>query len=390
MNYINTIKIYSLAKESRIPDSEIHHILRLHGNDNRLQRCSYLVDRSGTTESLLSTQVHQRFSIPLSGSEKFDLTWEDINCSRALEIENQSTDYRDTYFFWSGGIDSTNALVAIIKNCSEDFKKNLVIACNDDSIWENPFFYQHHVKDRFPRRINSTEFEIQTAVKDSLSITGDHLSRLCGANMFLNWSKWHPHNNSKVNDVTDLVIDFFSHMIGNRETAAWYFQIICDSIKNNHLEIERVHDWLWWVEFNWAWVSEYYYYLRSASQELDDAWLQKHNQNYRAWYGSDDFQRWAINNDIGNKYDLRHNLIKKAAREYIFEFDKNQWYYHFKSRMSSMPRSFELVGNQDIWAVSSDDRIFRKNIEHLTQETLTDLLDEIRTFDAISYPHQPV
>jgi len=391
MNFISTHKIYSLAKTSGIPDSEIHHIIRLHGNDNLLQRTSYLVDRTGTTESLLSTQLHQRFSIPLCGwGGKFDLNWEETNCSRALEIENQSANYRDTYFFWSGGIDSTNALVAIIKNCSEDFKKNLVIACNDDSIWENPFFYQHHIKDRFTRRINSTEFEIQTAVRDSLAITGDHMSRLFGSNMFLNWSKWHAGNNPKVKDATDSVIDFFSHMIGDRETAAWYFQIICDSIKNNDLEIETVHDWLWWVEFNWAWISDYYYHLRSASQELDDAWLQKYNQNFRAWYGSDDFQRWALSNDISNKYDLRHNLIKKAAKEYIFEFDKNQWYYHFKPRMSSMPRSFKPRVNHDVWAVSSDDRIFRKSIDYLTPDSLAGLLDDMRTFNTMPDTDQTV
>ena len=55
------------------------------------------------------------------------------------------------------------------------------------------------------------------------------------------------------------------------------------------------------------------------------------------WYNDVLFQKWSMNNNNnGVKIGNSSSTYKQAARDYIFEFDKNLWYKTFKIKLPSM------------------------------------------------------
>ena len=56
------------------------------------------------------------------------------------------------------------------------------------------------------------------------------------------------------------------------------------------------------------------------------------------WYNNNDYQRWSmVNNHTGEKIDPfgAGFTLKLCVKKYIHEFDKNDWYFHFKTKLPS-------------------------------------------------------
>ena len=58
------------------------------------------------------------------------------------------------------------------------------------------------------------------------------------------------------------------------------------------------------------------------------------------WYNTEEYQKWSmVNNNNGEKInlkvDLANSTIKWCVRKYIRDFDKNDWYFHFKQKQPS-------------------------------------------------------
>jgi hypothetical protein len=51
------------------------------------------------------------------------------------------------------------------------------------------------------------------------------------------------------------------------------------------------------------------------------------------------------NNSNGTKIGYTASTYKKAARDYIFDFDRNPWYYHFKLKIENVGL---LYNKQDV------------------------------------------
>jgi hypothetical protein len=69
------------------------------------------------------------------------------------------------------------------------------------------------------------------------------------------------------------------------------------------------------------------------------------------WFGHDDYQRWSmVNNNNGQKIKQTLSTYKWAAREYIWDFDRNDWYKYFKIKLESL---FNVVNQQPRMAGST-------------------------------------
>jgi hypothetical protein len=55
------------------------------------------------------------------------------------------------------------------------------------------------------------------------------------------------------------------------------------------------------------------------------------------WYNDPVYQHWSMNNNNnGQKIGGGPATYKKAARDFIYDFDKNDWYRSFKLKLESM------------------------------------------------------
>jgi len=57
------------------------------------------------------------------------------------------------------------------------------------------------------------------------------------------------------------------------------------------------------------------------------------------WYGNTEYQLWSMaNNNNGEKIrGTSQSSYKWAARKYIYDFDRNEWYFRYKIKIASLP-----------------------------------------------------
>ena len=65
------------------------------------------------------------------------------------------------------------------------------------------------------------------------------------------------------------------------------------------------------------------------------------------WFNGQDYQRWSmVNNNNGQKIIKGPATYKMAARQYIYDLDKNDWYFYFKIKLESLGLS--IIHDQDV------------------------------------------
>jgi hypothetical protein len=98
--------------------------------------------------------------------------------------------------------------------------------------------------------------------------------------------------------------------------------------------VNSLHDFFWWLIFNVKMLNcgvrgALYYNDRIAPEQAIHA--------VENWYLDAGYQRWSmVNNNNGEKIGHSAATYKKAARDYIWSFDRNDWYRSFKLKLESM------------------------------------------------------
>lgn len=266
----------------------------------------------------------------------------DLMDQRAFRLRESCWD-RTWYVDWSGGIDSTAILTAILKNfVTADFE-NICIVCNQFSVMENPRFYFDHIVPNF-RVIDSMSLDNESSIPDNIyRITGAPADMLQGAvraveahQNGLDLKQSWRHN-------PDPLL-FWLTKITNKTTAHWIYQVVQQNLQHDPWAVDTYADWFWWINFNFKWIQQLCCHVHRI--RLID--IKEYINSLVHWYSSSDFQLWSIHEA---RYDLAIDNIgdyKKIAKDYIFAFDKNVYYHKFKMKGNSASRFSD-------WCLSNSD-----------------------------------
>lgn len=325
--------------------------LLVHPFDRSMSRIDYKPDLMRFSQKLPTLKED------LKGAKS--LSWDDCCDQRALDLLKMN---RSRYIVsYSGGIDSTALLVALMRTWSEEDQKKIVISMSHDSIDENPTFFQNHIR-RF-RWINSLQ-TMDRLLKEpgALLITGELGDQLFGSDMLLPGAQIHGdgmiHENYQ---------DAFAKMLkawsppdaGSAEALAERFYPINQECP---FPVRSLHDFVWWFNFTqkWSHVKYRFYEMTTADLRL------RYGQHIIHFYDSPEFQRWSMDNhDLKIKKTM--NSYKWTAKEYIHRFTKD-------------PRQLELIKIQSLEkmyfldekriAIGEDLRVIQSNEELLTYATI--------------------
>ena len=270
------------------------------------------------------------------------LTHNDLDFGRVMEsiiseLEKRiNSTGRTTYVAWSGGIDSTIIMVAILKTFSPDTLKKLIILCDQNSINENPYFYYTFIKDKLLTQ-ETDEFVVTDKNYDKIIIVdgecGNHIfastriATMCGYgdNFDLMNQPWRSHKNIKTLtwDSPDFAVE-----------------LIMDSIKHAPIDIESGFDFLWWSAFNLKFDDVLIRKVIVFTEKL----TREQTQNF--WdnslcrpFAHPDMQIWSmISKDI--RRETLKIMSKYPAKKYIYEFDHNDFYLYNKREEWSSSRRF--------------------------------------------------
>ena len=274
----------------------------------------------------------------------FNLTWEEITDQRAKEIEQLILQGKQLVIFWSGGIDSTCMVTAVLKNFHKANLSQVIIACTWDGVIENPVFYHDFILPNF-RTVDTNQFINNDMKTDPNLIVvegfgADTLTTCVNPSI----DRYMSVRNGKLLTRSwrqpDQLLQGLEQISGSKEFAKWYYEKNCQSIASINIPIETYFDFLWWIGFD----CEYYVWALHAwffcYQHLD---IPYHEFKGRCigWYRNNNYQQWAMNNNGPNvKHGLTLGSFKKHVKKYIYDYDKNEFYWRYKTKIISKGRKY--------------------------------------------------
>lgn len=287
---------------------------------------SWLVDRSKNVILPFDGVVLEENKFPdFDSLPQFDLS---TACDlRAKELVDTG---KNITLLWSGGIDSTLMLVSFLKNSVNT--DQITVACNYESIKENPEFYSNHVLKNF--KIVATERLMQSLkfdITDSIIVSAEPADLLCGIDIQAKMLKTFGPEFLYLKPSRENIVKFFLTRNMSFEAANCWYDLLIESTKSSKRPIDTTSDISWWVSFNWRW------------QYTVEKFKLRYNtlNNFIAFFSSKEFQSWSVHRELLDIKCLED--FKTDYKDLIFEFDKNQNYRDKKIKHESV--TLYYIGN---------------------------------------------
>ena len=324
-------------------------------------------------ESIWTTPWPQEI-IPKYKKEKYDasfnLSFEEVSDRKAFEFAERIRTKGERFaMMYSGGIDSTTMVVALLKNLSAEELKNVSICTSIPALVENPVFWQQHIYGKFEVIDSMTHKYSDLIERGYTPVTADDgdciFGTVFGIGLYHNWEsvankagmtdaqKSHIRNNiHRFNDpdvhyttFKDLLSVYFKvpagqkfPIVGLENPDPKFGRRLYDKFALNaqtaDVPVNSLHDFFWWLIFN---VKMLNCGVRGALYYNDIIEPNRAIHAVENWYNDPLYQHWSMtNNNNGEKIGHSAATYKKAARDYIYSFDKNPWYRSFKLKLESM------------------------------------------------------
>jgi hypothetical protein len=277
-----------------------------------------VIDRTHTLKLGIPLQVLD--PIP-PYQEHFTLAFDDLMRWRALDLIHEG---RQLVVYFSGGIDSCGALVALFEaGIRHD---QLVVAYSLNSIAEYPVFFERYI-DPLPKLCRR---EIRPSLYPDINYQELIVSGECGDQLFGSVVRELENDYSKV-------LNSHWHMFINliygprlRDKAIEMFEPLNAKAP---FPIQTIRDFTWWLKFTCKWQHTS---LRMAAAAPD---FLAAVANLRNFYQTPLFQQWSLDhgNHVRHKTGPTFESYKLALKRYIRAFTGDNDYFHYKTKVPSLP-----------------------------------------------------
>jgi hypothetical protein len=260
-----------------------------------------------------------------------------------MEQQNQ-----ELAVFWSGGIDSTVVLSAIVKNFNSADLKNVTVFANNQSYFENPTFY-HTVIEKYQLKTvkfkNLTDETIQSVFDQYLVTDGEPADKLWIVNSIFMFESIYGigSSNKSLTEFADKFIKFLTNHMSTDQAQEYYDSLMLN-INETGIDIVTISDLFWWINFNFHWVDHLLIWYQQFPIKSVDSYKQ-YKKNYLPWYNSDEYQLWSLSDRPKTIKTDRQDLYKMPAKQYIYELDQNPFYLNYKSKLGSPKGLKNAVGD---------------------------------------------
>ena len=283
-----------------------------------------IIDRTRTLEVGFEQKVLDE--IPNTAANTHE-TFSDICDATARTIITEATDRgQKIQVLWSGGIDSTAALVALVNNIAEADRSRLEVVLSMDSINEYPLFFRQFILRELPFKV------IQPPITDHFSdtgliVTGEHGDQLFGSDKLLPLIV----NQLAYEDYPTVLPIYLTNKFGNHRKVDALIEYLQPLIQACPHPIVTTFDLFWWLNFTikWQQVS-----LRmpvfSFREDVHPLY-----SRFRHFFRNEDFQRWSLNN-YQHRAAATLEDYKRPAKEYIYQYTKDEAFLQQKSKEPSL------------------------------------------------------
>ena len=254
------------------------------------------------TESLPHYLPVSPLSKPLQHSTSFNLSFEDICSIQSIDILKKG---KKVNVLWSGGLDSTCALVSLLSNAKE--KDQIRIIANYNSIIESGYMYDTFFKKYDTKIDTKLNFD-----ENELYITG------ALGNQLFSLGAFDIENKVSIEDLNKPYENIFS-----KEKIDFYTPALLKSPK----PIKTVEEFLWFETFAFKWdhqrIAMIIKWLKPNSVEnyLDKVYGFYYNKLFEQWSIQSTEQQYSLSNfKKTNKLPMRnyiHKYLGDEALDYV-------------------------------------------------------------------------
>ena len=93
------------------------------------------------------------------------------------------------------------------------------------------------------------------------------------------------------------------------------------------------------------------------------------------WFATNDYQQWAMNNNqLGTKYTLNHSDAKLASKQYIYDFDHDEYSRIFKTKSKSIQVFMQLKSTKEFCTLDDFSKLY---VDHDLDRILELLPDHV-------------
>ena len=300
---------------------------------------SPLIDRTKTINQNLKI-------ISAIPTQTTSMAFSDLMDERALSLlKKADAEQRDLRVSYSGGIDSTSVLCALLKHKEEYPEVKITVVMSDESYYEYPEFYENHLKNKVDVQwVNSLEV-LQALTKESEKpyyiVTGEIGDQLFGSALMFK-------------STPDLLQDKWATNL----KMISYVKLLDIAKKNPFFEQDRsLASFLWWMNFTlkYQWVQ-----LRMCVSFGPSQF-----KNIIHFFDSNKFQKWAITHPMEEKFNdfTKPQTYKMPAKQYIFDFAGDLWYLKSKVKVPSLCNTVEDSFATDLSRITEDLKVYKLRLE---------------------------
>ena len=297
-----------------------------------------LIDRSQDLKLPYKFKLYDKFKMP-ELPVSFNMTYEECCIKRANELYEKSKRLDlPLYVFYSGGIDSTLVMISLMRVVPKSDWERIVVVLSLDSIREYPLFYQKHIRGNF--KIVSSENMSIYFNKKCLIVGGEHNDQLFGTDVISDMQSKIPFDTVFKEYSKDIIMKYFQEHNMSEESSSLWYDVVDNNASNAPCEIKTVHEFFWWLNFNYKWQAVFFRMLLRVDKQyrsfIDDEFVDTY---FHHFYSEDYFQMWAMSNKHLKIKDT-WSSYKFHAKELIYKFTGDVEYRDNKQKANSLHKLF--------------------------------------------------
>lgn len=254
---------------------------------------------------------------------------------RWQDIVDQIEQGKDIIIFYSGGIDST--LIACLALMHPDWVKHrehIHLAFNEDSIRENPTFFEKYLIPEFGNRLlNASEFH--TFIQDDryVCVTGEFADNIFGSLTLKSYMDASGDFDAIHGRFEQQGLPWLIAKVKDETQAANCQEMIEVLLEQAPYKMITNHDCFWWLNFATKWQAVKFRLVSHApTPGLVDAMAQR----VLHFFETEEFQLWALYTQE-DKVLTDWYSYKLPAKKLILECNGDFEYFKFKTKYPSIP-----------------------------------------------------
>jgi hypothetical protein len=338
----------------------------------RFLHCS-IIDRTRTLDTGFPYDVIDPIPAPVTEGPSFA----ELCDARGKEIvEEALTTGRRIDVLWSGGIDSTTALISVIKATNEGRCTDCVrILLSMNSVLEYPRFFLDQINSQMP--IRAVNHPISHALDPgALTVTGEHGDQLFGSHLLESYVR----RGLAGVDYREILPLVMLERLRSPRSVQRMRRYLQSAIDVAPVPIHSLFDCMWWLNFSLKWQEVI---LRLTVFRGDQA--KPVYQSLRHFFRSDPFQSWALATTPGLPVPV-WSRYKDVAKQYIYGFTGDQTYFKLKEKEDSLRNVMAPPVNGERCRVfmKEDFRPVVRVIEPPAERSLRTALQSVRNWASLS------